>query len=103
MKILQGDSYPIPVEIMQDGAIVTPEMVEEVEITIGTEVRKTYSSGEIFYEDEVWYFLLGQADSFSLSGGYDVVLRLKYPGSGNVIGAKIGKLSVEKASRKEVI
>ena len=103
MKILQGDSYPIPVEIMQDGNIVTPEMVEEVEITIGADVRKTYSGGDVFYEDEIWYFLLTQADSFSLSGGYDVVLRLKYPGSSNVVGTKIGKLSVEKADRKEVI
>ena len=103
MKILQGDSYPIPVEILQDGDIVTPQMVEEVEITIGGDVRKTYTGGSIFYEDEVWYFLLGQEDSFSLSGGYDVLLRLKYTGSGNVVGTKIGKLSVEKAERKEVI
>ena len=33
MKIMQGDSYPIPVDIMQDGVVVTPEMVEDVEIT----------------------------------------------------------------------
>jgi hypothetical protein len=103
MKILQGDSYPIPVEIKQDGIPVIPEIVEEVEITIGTEVRKTYTDGGVFYEDEMWYFLLSQEDTFSLSGGYDVLLRLKHPGSGNVVGTKIGKLSVEKADRKEVI
>ena len=45
MKILQGDSYPIPVEIKQDGFPVIPEIVEEVEITIGTGVRKTYTGG----------------------------------------------------------
>jgi hypothetical protein len=103
MKILQGDSYPIPVEITQDDVPVTPELVEEVEITIGDRVRKTYTGGDVFYEDEMWYFLLSQEDTFSLSGGYEVLLRLKYPGSGNVVGTKIGKLSVEKAQRKEVI
>jgi hypothetical protein len=103
MKILQGDSYPIPVEITQDDVPVTPELVEEVEITIGDRVRKTYTGGDVFYEDEMWYFMLSQEDTFSLSGGYEVLLRLKYPGSGNVVGTKIGKLSVEKAQRKEVI
>lgn len=103
MKIFQGDSYPIPVEIRQDGVPVTSELVEEIEITIGSDIRKTYTGGGVFYEDEMWYFLLSQEDTFSLSGGYDVLLRLKHPGSGNVIGTKIGKLSVEKADRKEVI
>ena len=103
MKIFQGDSYPIPVEIRQDGVPVTSELVEEIEITIGSDIRKTYTGGGVFYEDEMWYFLLSQEDTFSLSGGYDVLLRLKHPGSGNVVGTKIGKLSVEKAERKEVI
>lgn len=103
MKIFQGDSYPIPVEIRQDGVPVTSELVEEIEITIGSDIRKTYTGGGVFYEDEMWYFLLSQEDTFSLSGGYDVLLRLKHPGSGNVVGTKIGKLSVEKADRKEVI
>lgn len=103
MKIFQGDSYPIPVEIRQDGVPVTSELVEEIEITIGSDIRKTYTGGGVFYENEMWYFLLNQEDTFSLSGGYDVLLRLKHPGSGNVIGTKIGKLSVEKADRKEVI
>lgn len=103
MKIFQGDSYPIPVEIRQDGVPVTSELVEEIEITIGSDIRKTYTGGGVFYENEMWYFLLSQEDTFSLSGGYDVLLRLKHPGSGNVVGTKIGKLSVEKADRKEVI
>ena len=103
MRILQGDSYPIPVEVRQDGIVVTPELVEEVEITIGSTVRKTYTGGGVFFESDMWYFLLTQEESFSLSGGYDVVLRLKYPGSGNVIGIRAGKLSVEQTEQKEVI
>lgn len=103
MKIFQGDSYPIPVEIKQDDVPVTPALVDEIEITIGKDVRKTYTGGDVFYEGQMWYFLLRQEDTFALCGGYDVLLRLKFPGSGDVVGAKVGKLSVEKADRKEVI
>ena len=103
MRILQGDSYPIPVEITQDGASITPEVIEEIEITSGNTVRKTYTGGGVFFAEGMWYFLLSQEDTFSLSGGYDVLLRIKYPGTGNVVGTKIGKLSVEKAQHKEVI
>ena len=82
MKIMQGDSYPIPVDIMQDGVVVTPEMVEDMEITVGAEIRKLYSAGDITFENNTWYFLLKQQDTFSMSGNNEVVCRLKYPVTG---------------------
>ena len=54
MRILQGDSYPIPVEITQDGASITPEVIEEIEITIGNTVRKTYTGGGVFFTEGMW-------------------------------------------------
>lgn len=102
MKIMQGDSYPIPVEVTQDGLVVTPDMVSEVEITIGDAVRKTYTSGGVFFEENMWYFLLTQEETFTLEGE-TVYLRLKYPGTNNVVGTRVGNLSVESIPQKEVI
>lgn len=103
MKIMQGDSYPIPVEITQDGIAITPELVEEVEITIGTAVRKTYTGGGIAYEEGMWYFRLTQEESFTLSGSDEVVVRVKYPQTNNVVGAKVGYLRTIDIDQKEVI
>lgn len=103
MKIMQGDSYPIPVEITQDGVIVTPEMVAEVEITVGKTVRKTYTSGGVFFTENMWYFLLTQEETFSLSGGYGVVVRLKYPQVNNVVGKTAGVLTIQEIDNGEVL
>ena len=103
MKIMQGDSYPIPVDIMQDGVVVTPEMVEDVEITVGTEIRKLYSAGDITFENNTWYFLLKQQETFSMSGSKEVVCRLKYPITGYTHGIKAGNLSVAEIKQKVVL
>lgn len=103
MKIMQGDSYPIPVDIMQDGVVVTPEMVEDVEITVGKAIRKVYSAGDITFENNTWYFLLKQQETFSMSGSNDVVCRLKYPVTGYTHGVRVGYLSVTEIDQKVVL
>jgi hypothetical protein len=103
MKIMQGDSYPIPVDIMQDGVVITPEMVEDVEITVGAEIRKLYSTGGITFENDTWYFLLTQQETFSMSGSNEVICRLKYPVSGYTQGTRIGSLNVTETSQKWVM
>lgn len=103
MKIMQGDSYPIPVDITQDGVAVTPETVDEVEITVGTEIRKLYTTGGVTYENGAWYFLLTQQESFSLTNQQTVIVRLKYPGTGYTLGIRAGMLSVEDIPQKVVL
>lgn len=103
MKIMQGDSYPIPVEITQDGAVVTPEMVEDVEITVGKAVRKTMTGGGVTFEDNTWYFLLSQEESFSMVSQQSVIVRLKYPVTGYTLGIRAGMLSVEDIPQKVVL
>lgn len=103
MKIMQGDSYPIPIDIMQDGVVITPEMVEDVEITVGAEIRKLYSTGGITFDAGTWYFLLTQQETFSMSGSNDVVCRLKYPVSGYTHGTRVGSLNVVETSQKWVM
>ena len=101
MKIMQGDSYPIPVDITQDGMAVTPEMVDEVEITVGSDVRKTYSSGGVYYDDGQWYFRLSQEETFQMDGE-EVILRIKYP-RGDVLGARIGIINASEIQQKVVL
>ena len=103
MKIMQGDSYPIPVDITQDGMVITPEMVEDLEITVGKEIRKLRSTGDITFEDGTWYFLLTQQETFSISGANEVICRLKYPVSGYTHGTKVGNLNVVETSQKWVM
>ena len=103
MEIMQGDSYPIPVDIMQDGMVVTPKMVEDVEITVGTEIRKLYSTGGITFENDTWYFLLTQQETFSMSGSNEVVCRLKYPVTGYTHGVRVGYLSATEIPQKVVL
>lgn len=103
MKIMQGDSYPIPVDITQDGVAVTPETVDEVEITVGEEIRKLYTAGGVTYENGAWYFLLTQQETFSLKGNKNVYVRLKYPGTGYTLGIKAGTLSVDDIPQKVVL
>ena len=103
MKIMQGDSYPIPIDIMQDGVAITPEMVDEVEITVGKEIRKTLSQGGVTFEDGSWYFLLSQQETFSLSGTQPVIVRLKYPVTGYTLGIRAGVLSSEDIDQKVVL
>lgn len=103
MRIMQGDSYPVPVEITQDGVMVTPEIVDDVEITIGKDIRKLYSTKDITFESDTWYFLLTQQETFSMSGSYEVICRLKYPVTGYTHGIRIGNLSVTEIEQKEVL
>ena len=103
MNIMQGDSYPIPVEITQDGIVITPEMVEDVEVTVGKTVRKTLSGGGVTFEDNTWYFLLSQEESFSMVNSQRVIVRLKYPVTGYTLGIRAGTLSVEDIPQKVVL
>ena len=101
MKIMQGDSYPIPVDIMQDGVVVTPEMVEDVEILVGAEIRKRYSTGGVTFENGTWYFLLTQKETFSMSGSNEVVFRLKHPVTGYVHSLLVGYITAIEILQKE--
>lgn len=40
MTIMQGDSYPIYFDLKQDGKVLTPEMVADVEVYVGDVLSK---------------------------------------------------------------
>ena len=109
MIIMQGDSYPIYMELTQDGAPLTPDMVAELEVCVGDKLRKLYSATEVFYDEasDRWYIHPTQEETFGLESNtsYDVIVRPWYKGTNPkyVIGRRVGRISVEYNPNKKVI
>lgn len=63
--MMQGDSYNLGISILNNaGQPVTPNDVNDVEITIG-HLSKTYLNAELSYSDGLWNFPLTQEETFS--------------------------------------
>ena len=105
MVIMQGDSYRVPIEIMQNDLPVNESFVEEVEVCIGTSVRKTYTAGDVIFSNGSWYFRLSQEESFGMNGDYDVIVRVKYKNQteSDVVGVRAGTLIVSETNSSEVL
>lgn len=114
MTIMQGDSYPIHFELTIDGTALKPEMIEELEVSLGKAeenadaLRKLYSKGEVLFDENEnrWYFHPTQEETLALSEGYyRAVARPRYKNSGKeeVIGVTIGQIKVERGNSKAVI
>lgn len=50
MKIMQGDEYDIYINLKQDGNALKPNMVDDIEVYIGTDIRKTYSNETVLFD-----------------------------------------------------
>lgn len=62
--MMQGDSYQLAFLVQNNaGAPVTPDDVQDIEITIG-HLRKTYRSAQLSYADGRWLFPLTQEETF---------------------------------------
>ena len=108
MNIMQGDSYPIFVELTQGGYVLTPEMVADVEVSVGESFIKKYSSGEVMFDSNLrkWYFRPTQEETLALEEGesYQVIARVKYTNSpADVKGVRCGNIVIEDTNSTEVI
>lgn len=110
VKIMQGDSYAVFVELRmkQTAEPITPDMVSDVEITVGEALRKSYSGGTVFYDDDqdLWYFIPSQAETFSLEPeSYEVQTRVKFRNGqhSTVRGLNVGSIMILDAMSEEVI
>ena len=112
MTIMQGDSYPIYMELKQDGKILTPDMVEELEICVGTDgstaLRKLLSEeGALFDENsKCWYIYPTQQETLGLAVGfYYVHARIRYQGEDpeKVIGIPVGRIQIADGLSEAVI
>lgn len=108
IRIMQGDTYPIFVDFYQNGVQLTPSLISDIELCVGNNIRKTYSSGSVLFDTSTgrWYFILSQSESFSLTpGGHQVIGRIKYASKDrfDVKGYKVGNIVIEKTTSTEVI
>lgn len=108
VKIMQGDSHVMFFELKRSGVVVTPDTVSEIEITVGSALRKLYSSGDVGYDwnRKQWYFYPTQEETLSMEpDGYEVQARIKYPNGqySPVKGITIGRIVITEAQSKEVI
>lgn len=105
IKIMQGDSYDIPVSVTQDDVTVTPEMVTDIEISVGSDIQKRYSNGEVYYgEDGQWYFRLSQEETFAMEDSYEVYVRAVYSGDpSDVVGVRAGAIIMQETGSTEVL
>lgn len=111
VKMMQGDSYPVFVDLKISGPpvqIITPAMVEEVEICVGDSLRKLYSSGDVGFDEteKQWFFIPSQQETLDLEPeSYEVQARLKFP-NGNYSptkGISVGRIEILDANSTEVI
>lgn len=99
IKIMQGDEYDIYIKLRQDGVTLAPEIVEDVEVCVGTDIRKTYKSGSVAFDNQEkkWYIRLTQQETFSMEEGqHQVFARVKYNGTplSDVVGIKLDNIVV---------
>ena len=107
VNIMQGASYPILVELEQDGHNLSPDMIDDLEICVGSTMRKTLSSGTVFYDSDLccWFIIPTQEETFALNAGtYEVIVRVKYKNQPpSVKGVSIGRINLRKTLSEEVI
>jgi hypothetical protein len=108
--MMQGDSYPVFVSITlkETGEPITPDMISELEICVGESLRKTYSSGEVAYDDDEkeWYFIPTQDETFTMEpGAYEAQARPKFTNGqySAVRGINVGTIVIIDAKSNEVI
>ena len=104
VEVMQGDAYPLPISLYdrERQTEITPEIAEDVEITIGG-ITKSVADGKVFYNEERWIYPLTQDDTFSWRIGEQPIQgRVKFIG-GEVKGVDIGVIVVKKSESREVL
>lgn len=103
MEMMRGDAYEIALALTdEEGNPITTEEVAEVEISLG-DVTKTYTSGDVVYDDGKWLFPLTQDETlFTLAPVSGLQVRVKYL-LGDVVGAKVGNVYIISSNSEEVL
>ena len=107
--IKQGDSRAIFFDMKVNGATLTPDMIENLEIYIGQELRLTYQEGGVKFDSnsQRWYIWPTQEQTFKLEeGNHPVEIRRKYKNTDmdNVIGHDLDeKIKVKGSTSREVL
>ena len=108
MKIMQGDEYDIYINLKQDGNAMKPNMVDDIEVYIGTDIRKTYSNKTVLFDSRElkWYIRLTQQETLAMEEGqHQVYGRIKYNGvpESDVVGIRLEGIVVMPTTSQEVL
>lgn len=109
MTIMQGDSYRIYINLTQNGKILTPEMIAEVEVYVGAGLRKLFSQGGVMFDKNTkrWYIHPSQEETLALQADttYDVLVRIRYNEKepAEVVGLNVGRITVTDSISEAVI
>lgn len=103
MQMMRGDAYEIAITLKDEqNHAITDEDVAEVEIALG-DLIKTYSSGEVVYDDGKWLFPVTQGETLSAVAAISTLqVRVKYL-LGDVVGAKVGNVYLTPSASNEVL
>ena len=109
VEIMQGDSYAIFMDLTQDGNILTPSMIDELEVQIGENLRLSYQEDTVKFDEQSsrWYIWPTQEQTFALEeGSHKVEIRVRYHNQNttNVQGYTLSdKIKVKGAVSREVL
>jgi len=109
VTIMQGDSYAIFMNLTQNGFVLTPDMINDLEVCVGANLRLSYSDDSVWFDDSTqrWYIWPTQEQTFGLEPGiHKVEIRVKYRNQNttNVKGyVIIDKIKVNSAVSREVL
>lgn len=101
--MMQGDSYNLGILLLNNAQQpITPDDVEDVEITMGWE-SKRYTLGQLLYDEGLWLYPMSQSESFSQwPGKVEAQVRIKW-NNGFVEGQTIQGARFQQSRSKEVL
>lgn len=109
VTIMQGDSCAIFINLTQDGFVLIPSMVDELEVYVGEGLRFSYMEGSVLFDSasQRWYIWPTQEQTFELeAGSHKIEVRVKYKNQNatNVKGHTLtDKIKVSSAVSREVL
>lgn len=108
IKMMQGDSYVIFINLTIQNQTLLPEIIEDVEICVGESLRKTYSGDGVWFDNDtqMWYIRPSQAETLAMEENmYEVIARVKVKDGDNtdVIGIKVGRIMIQNTNSEVVI
>jgi hypothetical protein len=101
--MMQGDSYNLGFTVLNNAKVpVTPNDIQDMEITIG-HIRKTYRNAQITFYEGRWLFPLSQKETFDcLPAAPKAQVRVKWA-NGIVEGKPLYGVRIDESISKEVL
>ncbi len=99
--MVQGDAYDLVFSIDSNDEPLDISLIESVEVTL-PRISKLYPD-EITYSKGLFYLPLSQKETFWLPERCPIQIRVKFKGSGHVIGSNEQMIDVHRSLSKRVL